>query len=154
VLAFAGASMRDPMEQTFLSAIRTDPTDAASWAAWNDWRAERGAEPPGVGLLRDAFVRMARLSGALQDDLVRESSPQLLLDVETRHHAQLRHTPKSLIHVEEHLAQMCLDGSHADEAGPYFGQWILFDDRWASAHPELADALLTWCARWDVLSGR
>jgi len=24
---------------------------------------------------------------------------------------------------------------------------------WASAHPDLADALLTWCARWDVLSG-
>ena len=49
---------------------------------------------------------------------------------------------------------MCIDGSHKEEAGPYFGQWILFDDQWASAHPELADALLTWCARWDVLVGQ
>jgi len=130
-LAFVGVSMPDPMEEAFLSAIRTDPYDDASWAAWNDWRAERGEEPPGIGLLRDAFARMARLPGSALDELGR----------------------KSLIHGEEHLIQMCLDGSHDDEASPYFGQWILFDDLWASAHPALADALLTWCARWDVLSG-
>src|SRR5262249_43640092 len=47
VLAFAGVSPREPVEGAFLSAIRADPSDAASWAAWNDWRAERGLEPPG-----------------------------------------------------------------------------------------------------------
>jgi hypothetical protein len=96
---------------------------------------------------------MARLPGSLQDQLKWKSSTQALLEMETKHCAQFRKTPKSLLHGEEHLIQMCLDGSHNDELGPYFGQWILFDDLWASAHPELADALLTWCARWDVLSG-
>jgi hypothetical protein len=146
--------MREPMEEAFLSAIRTNPSDAASWAAWNDWRSERGMEPPGIGLLRDAFARMARLPGSVQDELGRKTSPRELLKIEKKHGAKVRKTPKSLIHGEEHLLQMCLDGSHDDETGPYFGQWILFDDLWASAHPELADALLTWCARWDVLSGR
>jgi hypothetical protein len=153
-LAFAGVSMREPMEEAFLSAIRTNPSDAASWAAWNDWRSEGGMEPPGIGLLRDAFARMARLPGSVQDELVRKTSPRELLKIEKKHAAKVRKTPKSLIHGEEHLLQMCLDGSRDDETGPYFGQWILFDDLWASAHPELADALLTWCARWDVLSGR
>jgi hypothetical protein len=153
VLAFAGVSLPEPMDEAFLSAVRADPSDAANWAAWNDWRAERGEEPPGIGLLRAAFARMARLPGWVQDRLVRKSSPQALLEMETKHGAELRPTPKSLLHGEEHLMQMCLDGSHNDERGPYFGQWILFDDLWASAHPELADALLTWCARWDVLTG-
>jgi uncharacterized protein (TIGR02996 family) len=152
-LAFAGVSLPEPMDEAFLSAVRADPSDAVSWAAWNDWRGERGAEPPGIGLLRAAFVRMARLPGSLQDQLVRKPSPQALLDIERKHRGQLRQTLKSLLHGEEHLIQMCLDGSHNDERGPYFGQWILFDDLWASAHPELADALLTWCARWDMLTG-
>jgi hypothetical protein len=150
-LAFAGISLPEPMDEAFLSAVRAQPSDAASWAAWNDWRAERGEEPPGIGLLRDAFARMARLPGSLQDQLFRQWSPQALLEMETKHCGQLRKSPKSLLHGEEHLIQMCLDGSH-NEVRPYFGQWILFDDLWASAHPELADALLTWSARWDVLT--
>ncbi len=153
VLAFAGVSMSEPMDEAFLSAIHTDPFDVVSWAAWNDWREDRGEEPPGIGLLRDAFTRMARLPGWVQDRLGGKPSTQVLLEMETKHRAKLRNAPKSLIHGEEHLIQMCLDGSHDDEAGPYFGQWILFDDVWASAHPQLANALLTWCARWDVLSG-
>jgi hypothetical protein len=153
VLAFAGVSLPEPMDEAFLSAIRTDPSEPANWAAWNDGRAERDEEPPGISLLRDAFARMARLPGSLQDSLGGKSSTEVLLEVETSQQARLRETPKSLLHGEEHLIQMCLDGSHDDTAGPYFGQWILFDDLWGSAHPELADALLTWCARWDVLSG-
>jgi hypothetical protein len=33
-----------------------------------------------------------------------------------------------------------------------FHQWILFDDVWASAHADLANALLRFARRWDVLS--
>jgi uncharacterized protein (TIGR02996 family) len=153
-LMVAGVSLPDPMEDAFLSAIRANPSDAASWAAWADWREERGLEPPGISLLRSGFARLARLPGRLQDGLHLDDdlakACRELLEAEEKHRAELRTSPKSLIHVEGHLAQMCLDGSHTDS--PYFGQWILFDDLWASAHPELADALLTWCARWDVLS--
>jgi hypothetical protein len=146
-LMLAGVPMPDPMEQAFLEAIRTDPADAASWGAWSDWREERGKEPPGVSLLRDGFARMSRLPGAAQDQFYRDWSPESLLRAEKK---GTRAAPRSLIHVEPHLAQMCLDVSHSDEL--YFGQWILFDDLWAGAHPALANALLRWCARWDVLS--
>jgi hypothetical protein len=33
----------------------------------------------------------------------------------------------------------------------YYDQWIFFDDRWA-AHPTLAAGILTFAARWDVLT--
>jgi uncharacterized protein (TIGR02996 family) len=146
-LMLAGVSMPDPMEQAFLDVVRADPADAAPWAAWADWREERGQEPPGVSLLRDAFARMARLPGEAQDRLYRDWSPQALLKEEKK---GTRAAPRSLIHVEPRLAQMCPDVSRNDE--PYYGQWVLFDDLWAGAHPALANALLRWCARWDVLS--
>jgi hypothetical protein len=62
----------------------------------------------------------------------------------------------SLIQVEEHVAQLCLNViapcvqfGHRYEM--YF-QWIFFDDLWASAHPDLANGLLRYSSRWDVLS--
>jgi hypothetical protein len=50
----------------------------------------------------------------------------------------------------EHLVQACVDGSGT--ADPYYGQWYFFDDVWASAQPDLANALLRFASRWDVLS--
>jgi len=146
----AGVSMPDPLENAFLSAVRAEPGDAASWAAWDDWREERGAEPPGVGLLRNAFARLARLNGAVRVVLPLDEACGQLLAQEAEQAARPRAAPKSLIHVEEHLAQICLDVSSTDD--PDFAKWILFDDLWASAHPDLANALLRWCGRWDVLS--
>jgi uncharacterized protein (TIGR02996 family) len=51
------------------------------------------------------------------------------------------------VHVGEHVVQVYFPDSH-----DVFDQWILFDDLWASAHPVLADALLRFATRWDVLS--
>jgi hypothetical protein len=153
-LMLGGVEVADAMESAFLRGVRAAPGDAANWAAWSDWRQERGGEPPGVGLLRGAFERLARFPGPLQNRLPRDAdldtSCRRLLEMEARHRDELRTTPHSLIHVEDHLAQMCLDGSWTDE--PYFGQWIFFDDLWASAHPDLANAILRFAARWDVLS--
>ena len=52
---------------------------------------------------------------------------------------------RSLIAVGDHVAQLCL---HVSE---FFGyqQWIVFDDRWAAAHPELAASLLRYNHDWD-----
>jgi hypothetical protein len=153
-LLFAGVAAADPLETTFLHAIQAAPRDVVNWAAWSDWRQEGGGEPPGVGLLRDAFERLARFPRRLQDDLPQDAdlntACRRLLELESRHPSDLRTTPHSLIHVEDHLAQMCLDVSWTDE--PYFNQWIIFDDLWASAYPDLANAILRFADRWDVLS--
>jgi hypothetical protein len=55
----------------------------------------------------------------------------------------------SVIHQGEHVAAFCI---HATE---HFGhqQWILFDDLWAAAHPELASSLLHYASHWDPFHG-
>jgi uncharacterized protein (TIGR02996 family) len=153
-LMLAGVKASDRTEKALLRAVRSAPGDALSWAAWADWRQERGGEPPGIGLLRDAFTRRARFTGRLQEKLPRDPDLEVgcraLLELEAKCRGELRAKPRSLVHVEEHLAQMCLDVGYTDE--PYFSQWYFFDDLWASAHPDLANAILRFAARWDVLS--
>jgi hypothetical protein len=58
---------------------------------------------------------------------------------------------KSLVGKSDHLIQLCL------HIGNWFGndvfhQWFLFDDLWAGGHPDLADGVLRYAKRWDVLS--
>ncbi len=66
--------------------------------------------------------------------------------------ARAGHDPeKSLVQSDEHVAQLCL---HTDRWGvsDLYHRWILFDDLWAEANPNLAEAILRYAARWDVLS--
>jgi hypothetical protein len=153
-LMLAGVESAGPAEGTFLRAVQTDPDEAVHWAAWSDWRQERDQEPPGIHLLRGAFQRMARFPGRFQDALPEDAhvatSCRRLIDMESQRRSELRSTHHSLSLVSDHLAQMCLDGSWTDE--PYYGQWIFFDDTWAGAHPDLANAILRFAGRWDVLS--
>jgi hypothetical protein len=58
---------------------------------------------------------------------------------------------KSLVGTSDRLIQLCL------HIGNWFGndvfhQWLLFDDLWAGGHPDLADGILRYAKRWDVLS--
>ena len=153
-LLFAGVEGDSPLEAAFLGEVRRAPEEQAHWAAWSDWRQEAGGEPPGIRLLHHAFERLASFPGSMQDLLPRDADLDTvcrqLIEMEAAHRAELRVTPRSLIHVEDHLAQMCLDVSWTDE--PYFNQWVFFDDLWASADPDLANAILRFARRWDVLS--
>ena len=62
------------------------------------------------------------------------------------------HDPsKSLVATSAHLAQLCL------HVGDFFRndvhhQWVIFGDLWAGGHPDLADGVLRYAKRWDVLS--
>jgi hypothetical protein len=62
------------------------------------------------------------------------------------------HDPsKSLIGTSDNLLQLCL------HTGTCFGndvfhQWIIFDDLWAGQHPYLAEGVLRYAKRWDVLT--
>ena len=57
---------------------------------------------------------------------------------------------KSLFQVEDHVAQTCLY-TEGQDVGLY-QRWIFFDDLWANAHSDLANAILAHARRWDVLS--
>jgi hypothetical protein len=56
---------------------------------------------------------------------------------------------ESLICAGDHIAQACL---LVGRGGWAYHQWIVFDDLWAAGHPDLADGVLRYAKRWDVLS--
>jgi uncharacterized protein (TIGR02996 family) len=147
------------IEQEFLREIIDNPTDDVPWNAYSDWLIDNGKRSAGLTLLerglnlvgRCPIVRMG--GGDWADRLV--GSPA---DAAEELHAwsnQLdkgRQPPASiLVHVDEHLAQACLPTGKFGNDHLYH-QWIYFDDLWASAHTDLANAILRFAKRWDVLS--
>lgn len=103
--------------------------DALAWSAYSDWLQEHGRPPAGVHLLRRAL----RLADA-------------------GHFQESRKRAKDECLVQTHVAQACLhtaDWGKMD--GDLYHHWVLFDDLWAAAHPELAHSLLRLASRWDVL---
>ncbi|MCI0460728.1 MAG: TIGR02996 domain-containing protein [Gemmataceae bacterium] len=145
------------LEQSFLEQIRADPKDNATWGAYSDWLEERGEPPAGLHLLRQALVRAGYEKRgvfandyAFWDDIegpVRDiyEGAQHLASAYDRCRG-----PRPEVHLGEHLAQMCVqrDG----EEGAIHDQWILFDDVWAAGQPDLANSILCFAERWDVLS--
>jgi hypothetical protein len=58
------------------------------------------------------------------------------------------------VRVEEHVAQLCHNTEHwrSHHRVDLYHQWIFFDDLWAAAHADLANAILRYARCWDVLS--
>jgi uncharacterized protein (TIGR02996 family) len=119
-------------EDPFLFALRDNPNDEATRLIFADWLADRGQGSPGSYFLRRALAGVCR---------------RPLAGYETLGH----NAKKSLIQVDEHLAQLCRHVGRADKKDLYH-RWIFFDDLWASAHPDLANSLLRYARRWDCLS--
>jgi uncharacterized protein (TIGR02996 family) len=122
---FPESKKRKSQEEAFWDAIRDDLADQANWNVYGDWLEERGLPPPGIRILDGALKR------------VNPYDP----------YPNLRRRARDLTRAEEHLAQVCLHLGRNE-----FHQWILFDDLWASAHPEMANAVLRFARRWDVLT--
>jgi uncharacterized protein (TIGR02996 family) len=153
--------MARPQEKAFLQAIQANPGDATNWAVYSDWLQEQGRPRAGLAVLERALTACARYPvadilntidtrGLALGDLpaVRPECEELL----ARFAGRASHDPaRSLVHVEGHLAQLCL---HTGRWGrrDLFHQWFLFDDLWAGAHPALANTVLQYARRWDVLS--
>ncbi|MCI0456268.1 MAG: TIGR02996 domain-containing protein [Gemmataceae bacterium] len=116
-------------EEGFLGPLRENPKDDATWQVYSDWLEERGKPRAGRHLLQLA------LAGVQARPLNQKPAPD---------------PKKSKVRVEEHMAQLCL---HVDRWGErdLYHQYFFFDDRWAAAHPDLANSLLRWARRWDVL---
>jgi len=132
----------------------TEVLGCDGWFLWNPFQmaAAEGLPPP-----ESDEALMGLLRRCMGDDNFAGSPHSLQVFTEedgeggAHHRSELRTTHHSLIQVDDHLAQACLDVSWTDD--PYFSQWLVFDDLWASAHPDLANAILRFAARWDVLSG-
>jgi hypothetical protein len=111
-------------EPAFLKALDEDAGNVAMWGIFSDWLQERDEPPAGLYLLRRALTQ------AVPAVSVRRRDPA-----------------RDLVFVGEHVAQACLHTGDNE-----FHQWIFFDDLWVRAYPAMADALLRYARRWDVLS--
>lgn len=153
-----------PLERAFLQAVEANAGDETNWAVYSDWLEEQGRPPAGLAVLERALIACARYPvaailnridtrGMGLGDLpsARKEYEGLIDQFKGR---ILNEPARSLVHVEDHLAQLCLHLGRWDEEGGLhlFHQWFLFDDLWAGAHPALADAVLRYARRWDVLS--
>jgi uncharacterized protein (TIGR02996 family) len=119
----------------FRAAIRDHPDEEVHWAVYSDWLQDRGQPPAGLYLL-EAALRAAKVGGARKN----------------------RDPARDLVKVTPHMAQVCKHEGSWTPSFPGAGfresytQWIFFDDCWAAAHPTLADGILRFASRWDVLS--
>jgi uncharacterized protein (TIGR02996 family) len=150
-----------PQGKAFLQAIQDNPGDESNWAVYSDWLEDQGRPRAGPAVLERALTACARypvadiLNGIDTRGLGLGDLPAARKECEEllkRFEGRAGHDPaQSLVHVEDHLAQLCL---HTDrwEMCDLFHQWFLFDDLWAGANPALANAVLQYARRWDVLS--
>jgi uncharacterized protein (TIGR02996 family) len=126
---FSANLFDSPAEMAFVQAIRSDPSDEVNWAVYSDWLEERGERKAGYHLLEAALRRMPS-GGCNKLQPKQPANPE-----------------RYLIHVGDHVVQAYFHLCDDD-----FDQWFLFDDLWGSAHPALANSLIRWATRWDVLS--
>jgi len=149
-----------PAEVAFLREIRERPDNDAVWGVYSDWLQERGQPPAGLHLLRRTLTWAGRWYGAGsvgRPDLADEGLTALAGWAQPRVVTLEASGPpsRSLVHVGEHVAQLCLHYDHWQTPRrelDLYHEWVYFDDLWASAHPDLANAILRHVRRWDVLS--
>jgi uncharacterized protein (TIGR02996 family) len=129
----------DKRENAFVRAIRQQPEDETNWNVFGDWLEERGDRRAELFLLQRALARIGK------------QPPH----VHSFGSGKKTVKSKSMPRVEEHLAQLCLhEATWQRYKAPVdlYHHWIFFDDLWASAHVDLANAILCYASRWDVLS--
>jgi uncharacterized protein (TIGR02996 family) len=160
----------DPFEDCFRLALLDQPDDETTWDAYSDWLQEQGQRRAGLVVLERALQSVRHFpvtqlphqawevlgSASIQEAVriplpqARQNLAQVMIDNPSS--ARFRHDPaRSRIQVEEHLAQLCLHVARWSDTDLYH-QWIFFDDRWAAAHPDLANGILRYQRCWDVLS--
>jgi uncharacterized protein (TIGR02996 family) len=156
----------EPLETRFREALLTDPDDDATWSAYSDWLQENGHPPAGLAVLERALRSLAELPQdlpheaweAVRTGSVREASDKLEAILGSyKPDRRSTHDPsRSCIRVTDHVAQLCwhvADWGHGHGRRlDVYQQWIFFDDRWAAAHPSLANSILRYTRCWDVLT--
>jgi uncharacterized protein (TIGR02996 family) len=161
--ADAAADADEAVELDLLRDLQRRPDDHETWAVYSDWLLGRGQPRSEVVVLQRALERCAGLPVATitnsiswkdrcRGDLQSAQEDAAAL-VDEAGGVEERGLELSRLSVGEHIAQLSLFTAEWNEGKPMFHQWVLFDDVWAGNHPALANGLLRFAARWDVLSG-
>jgi hypothetical protein len=111
-----------------------------------------------VGLERTGRLPMREVSDAAYDsgmsmNTASEKEQAILagLAAVTRREPRTDAGRLSTVQASPHVAQLA---PHVATWGdvPMFHRWILFDDLWLAAHPDLGNAILRYASRWDMLT--
>lgn len=145
--------LEDDDERAFVESLRSDP-DSPTWDVYSDWLQERGRRRAEIEVLERALTACKRFAvGPIVNSKDMSRFGEGDLDSAANEAADLQtiDSEKSEVAIGEHIAQLCL---HTDTWGTQdlYHQWILFDDRWAAANPDLANGVLRFANRWDVLT--
>ncbi len=141
-------------EKSLLAGVSEHPADEARWMVLADWLEEHGQPRHavleralrGAGRYPVGTICNSKDTRPVRGDSPAEARQQLaeLVGTETLGDAR-----KVRAQAEEHVAQVILPASRG------FGtwhRWVIFDDLWAGASSALANAILRYAGRWDVLS--
>jgi hypothetical protein len=179
---FAAPFTDDATEEGFRQVLLNPLEDEEAWRAeaepalraYSDWLQERQDRPGGLLFLEQALKGLChlpvthlplcqcgpigavrqRLNAALQSGEIRSHIEDRSVTSDFREADEWPNPHLCHVHVEEHLAQLCLNTEHWRNyrRADLYQQWIFFDDLWAAAHPDLADSILRYARCWDVLS--
>ncbi len=158
---FARGVTAEPLEERFREALLDDPDDEAAWAAYSDWLQERGHAPAGLTVLEMSLRSLADLADpphevwdAVRVGSVRQAHAALMrvMAAHPRGRPPDHETAKTLVRVSEHTAEFCWHVGRMFGERDLYHQWLFFDDRWAAAHPALANSILRYTRCWDMLS--
>jgi len=149
-------------EQQCLEHLSANPKDPSRWHDYFALMSQSGVAHPGLRLLEQALKECTKLPvGELSWGVDWKDSQGNSFGLTTEQLKGLGKPvdflfdpSKSLIQVSEHLLQASIHTDTWENWGnrDLYNRWIIFDDRWASANPDLANCILRFQARWDVLS--
>jgi uncharacterized protein (TIGR02996 family) len=148
-------------EKALLRAIREQPGDVSRWQVHADWLEEHGQGRNAVleralrasGRYPVGYICNSLSTGGFGGKDLDEAREQLA-ELMERFGDRRSHDPrKSLVQADDQVAQLCLHtGRRSWSETDLYHRWVLFDDRWGSAQPALANAILRYAKRWDVLT--
>lgn len=146
-----GASAR---ERSLIAVIEADPASPGPWAVYGDWLAEQGEEAVHIVVLRRVFAEMSCLSvrdlfDCAPDEPFYGSFAVAHAEIEAQRALYGVEPGRSEIATSTHTAQLCQEATLSGESA--FEHWFLFDDVWASAHPELAQGVMCYVSSWWCL---
>lgn len=142
------------------NSLLNNPENTGLWDTYCLLLKNKGSKEPGQQLLISALAECAKFPAAsLKPSYDWTFSGNQNIGVDQKEmKAKLtqllwRNDPhKSRVQCDSHVAQLSVHIERWSDGMDLYNRWILFDDLWAGANPALANAILRYVERWDVLT--
>jgi uncharacterized protein (TIGR02996 family) len=146
-------------EQALLAGIRAGGAEPTLWQVHADWLEEHGQGRNAVleralrqcGKYPVGYICNSLSTREVSGTTPAEAREELASLLKDWANPRENDPEKSLTQGGDHVAQLVLHTGRMFGRKDLYHRWVLFDDLWCGAHPVLANAILRYAARWDVL---